>query len=103
MKEQILEILKEIKENQEEIKVDIKKLNDRMDDVERNINCIELVTSKNWMDVTRLKQERKALNAFKELKEIRGEENITYTLKFLQHKIREIEEDVSLLKNKITQ
>lgn len=59
MEEQILEILKEIKENQEEIKVDIKKLNNRMDDIERDINCIELVTSRNWMDIVRLKQAKK--------------------------------------------
>ncbi|AQR93389.1 hypothetical protein [Clostridium saccharoperbutylacetonicum] len=56
MEEQILQLLKELKENQEEIKANIKSLNTRIDDVERAINCIELITAKNWTDVIRLKQ-----------------------------------------------
>lgn len=60
MEEQILEILKEIKENQEEIKADIKSINARIDDIERDINCIQLVTAKNWTDVIRLKRAKKS-------------------------------------------
>ncbi|MFT8352885.1 hypothetical protein [Clostridium saccharoperbutylacetonicum] len=63
MEERILQLLKELKENQEEIKADIKKINNRMEDIERDVNCIELVTSRNWMDIIRLKQTKKVLDS----------------------------------------
>lgn len=131
MDNEILELLKVLKEGQEEIKENIKRLDskvdiihEQIDDMESNIIRLEVVTSKNWVDICHLKQGRNTINTSEDLMEIRNEKVIDVTkqncyeianlkaiirenntndsLKFVRYKLNEIERDIFLLKEKIT-
>jgi len=132
MDDKILEILMELKEGQNEIRADINKLDDKInvihgqfDDIERNITRLEVVTSKNWIDVINLKRNNKVieheemLSNIEEIKRVvkqncfdiaelvsivklKDENNdLIDTVKFTTHKLREFEEDIFMLKEKL--
>lgn len=136
MDNEILELLKELKEGQEEINLRLEqfkqsqiRIENEIDDINRSINMIQMVTSKNWIDVIHLKQWRDGQqdniscgeheitakndidkikkvvseNSYEisNLKTIVRERNMTDSLKFVKHKISELEKDVFLVKEKV--
>lgn len=112
--DEILELLKELKQGQEEI--------------EKNLSFVERATAKIWGDVARLKavdlessnDTGNGINFIKEdvkkladitkqncydiayIKGLIRENESTHSINFFKNKIREIEEDVFLVKEKVT-
>ncbi|BCZ47151.1 hypothetical protein psyc5s11_32180 [Clostridium gelidum] len=80
MDDKILEILMELKEGQEEIKADIKKLDTKMDNIHEEI--------------------KKQIFDFEKANAIKHTE-LTDTFRFATHKLSEVEKDVFILKDKL--